>query len=148
MLSTQFFGKTPTKQRKYAERAIKDFCILARASNLPIDKQIDSVHMTLVWLEAMLDFERKEAKLRETQKKLQVSSQEAQNLDSRQELFKLATAMNTLIFYFSKEESDEQRKIFVTVVQSTIEKLRGKKASLEKTKLAELKESQRINKGL
>lgn len=115
---------------------------------MSIDKQLDSVHMTLIWLEAMLDFERKEAKLRETQKKLQVSSQEAQNPDSRQELFKLATAMNILIFYFSKEKGDEQRKIFVTVAQSTIEQLRGKKASLEQTKLAELKERQRINKGL
>jgi hypothetical protein len=132
-----FFDKAPSDQHQYANRVVNNFCKLAMSDDLPIDKQIESVHMTLVWLGAMLDFGKNEEKLRNTQKGLQASSQNKQDQNTRKKIFDLATAMNTLIFYFSKEEDDEQRKFFVTVVQSRVQKLQARKASLEQKKLTE-----------
>ena len=132
-----FFNKTPKKQRKFAERVVKNFCLLARGSNVSPDEQIQCVDITLGPLKAMLNFRREEEDLRQAQKELQTSSEKAIDPETSKQLFTIATAMNTLILYFSKDENDEQRKIFVDVVKATVEQLKLKRESLEKSKLAE-----------
>lgn len=136
-----FFRKTQDKQRNYAERVLRDFCILARENNnLSIDEQIERVDTTLGSLQAMLNFKKEEEDLRQAQQELQESSEKKEKDPlTRKQLSKLAIAMNTLIFYFNKEENDEQRKIFTTVVQTAIENFKIRKVYLEEIKLAEQK---------